>query len=210
MAALLPWPLSLLEARRGWVWAWVALELAFLLPLLPALLGGDPPIARAAMRELQLGVVARTLLWPALIVGMALATQWAGWALAAHAIILVAGVLALPAAIGWGPFSGEASITPGGPDQGLSPAALGLAELARSIRSATLVAALLLAALPLALAPIGLAPLILAAGFVVAGMLLRRIAGRWPRLTLRDALRFCWLRVLPLSAATLVCLIVVG
>jgi hypothetical protein len=172
------------------------------------MLGGDPPVVRAAVREIQLGVVARALLWPALVVGMTLSQQWAGWSLAAHGLILLAGVLALPAAIGWGPFGGEASITPGGPEQGLSPAALSLARLARSTRSAALIAALLIASLPLALAPAWLAPLMIVAGFVVAGALLRRIAGLWPRLTLRDALRFCWMRVLPLSAASIVCLIV--
>jgi hypothetical protein len=49
--------------------------------------------------------------------------------------------------------------------------------------------------------------LMIAAGLLVIGILLRQIAGRWPRMILRDALNFCLLRVLPLSLAVLVCLV---
>lgn len=205
--ALLPWPWSPIAGSTGWLWAWLALELAFILTLVAGLLSGDPRAARAAMRELQIGVAARGLLWPALVAGLSLGAAVGGWAVAGRLLLGFLGVLALPPALGWGPFAAETSITPAGAEEGFGPAATALAHLARATRGAVLLAVLLLAALPIALAAPWLGPLMLAAGFVVATLLLQRVADRWPRLTLRDALHYCWLRLLPVSVAVLVCFI---
>ncbi len=78
--ALLPWPL---QPATGGLWIggplalWIAVEGAFLVPLLPGLLAPSPLAARAAVREAQIGAAGRFVLW--LAVGTAL-WSGAGWA----------------------------------------------------------------------------------------------------------------------------------
>jgi hypothetical protein len=116
--ALLPWPL---HPAAGWSWLgspvalWAALEGAFLLPLLAGLLAPEPLGERAASREAQISAAGRCVVW--LAIGVALwaysigsgqaGAGWAPRALPGRALAALAGLMALPAAIGAGPFGAE-------------------------------------------------------------------------------------------------------
>lgn len=203
--AALPWPLSPAPAG-SWLWAWAGFELAFLIPLLSALLAGAPQVVRAAIREAQLGSFARALLWGALAVGLALHDNWSLAALPAHLLALIAGLALFPAAVGWGPFASERGITPEGPAAGLTPSARALLALSTDVRSGALLAAVALALLPTGLGPEWLGLAVVAGGFLVAALLLRRLDGRLVRLTLPAAIRFGLLAGVPLVAAATVAL----
>lgn len=206
---LLPWPLHpLMPGPGSWIWSWALLEAAFVLPLVPALLTGWPPLVRAVIRELQIGVVGRALLWTALAVGLVLGNNWSLAVIPAHLLAILAAAFAFPAAIGWGPFAAETSITPGGSDHGLDRATMELAATARSIRTTALIGGSLVALLPLAVLPpwVGLALLLLA--FVLAGVILKQFGSAFPRMPLPYALRMCWLRALPLGLAAVIYLAV--
>lgn len=208
--ALVPWPYHpLAPGDTAWFWAWGALEGAFLLPLLPALASGHPLLARAAIREAQIGVVGRALLWVALAAALLLRTEWSMEALPAHLLALLAALFAFPAAIGWGPFTSETSITPAGTDLGLDAPGRALAAFARAVRHAALLGVALVALLPLTLTQPWVGLVLIGAAFALVCVLLRQLAATWPRLPLPDALRLCWLRALPLSLAALVYLAVV-
>ncbi|NTU83965.1 MAG: hypothetical protein HGA45_32105, partial [Chloroflexales bacterium] len=200
--ATLPWPLHPVGGG-AWVWGWAAFELAFLLPLLPALLSGAPPVARAAIREAQLGALARALLWAALSGALAMHGQWTGALVVAHILALAAALAAFPAAIGWGPFGPEERVTPGGPAAGLPTPGHALDAWARDARAGALLAAILVAGLPVGALPPAVGLALVAAGLVIGAVLLRSFAGRLPRMTLPDALRFClvWPATLTLAAS---------
>lgn len=205
--AQLPWPWRPSGAGLGWLWAWAIFELAFLLPLLPALLAGSPRVVRAGVRAAQIGALARALLWGALGVALTAHGAWSPEALPAHLLALVVAALALPAALGWGPFAHEASITPGGPDAGLPPALVALGQLAESVRGGALLAAALVAALPVGVAApwVGLA--MVAGGFAAAALALRRWEGLVPRLALPAILRLGMLVAVPLLVVASITLI---
>lgn len=198
--AALPWPLNPAGAATAWLWAWAGFELAFLLPLLPALAAGAPAVVRAAVREAQLGAVARAALWAALAAALAAHGDWRPATAPAHLLALAAALLALPAAIGWGPFAGEELVSPGGTQAGLPDDARALDAWARDVRAGALAAATLVAALPVAVGPPWLGVAMVAAGLVAGLLGLRRGAGRLPRLTLPAALRLCALWALPAAA----------
>lgn len=224
--ALLPWPF---HPAAGWsaigspALVWALFEAAALLPLLPGYLSPQPLACRAAVREAQIGVAGRCVFW--LAAGAALWGQ--SWSLPrAPGFLLVAlgGLLALPAAIGAGPFGAERSLAPAGAEEGLDEDAKALVRLARSVRGAALIAALGVALLP-AIAGQGVPPAlagraasqiqpaialaIVALLFAVLALALRQLAGVLPRLTLPAALRWCWLRALPLALAGLLYLAVI-
>jgi hypothetical protein len=210
--ALLPWPLHPI-ASGSWIGSplalWVVVEGAFLAPLLPGLLAPTALAARAAAREAQIGAAGRFVIWLAL---GALLWSDAGWTLAelpGRALAALAGLLALPAAAGVGPFGAERSLSAAGAEGGLDEAAADLLRFARTLRGAALLAALIVAAL----APPGLRPPIaLALGialFLVCTLLLRRATLALPRLTLPGALRWCWWRALPLAVGGMIYLMIV-
>ncbi len=210
--ASLPWPLHPLPtmAATDWLLTWAAFELAFLLPLLPALFSTLPAIVRAALREAQLGVLARALAWSALGTALVLHDRWEGLALLAHLLALGAALVALPAALGWGPFSAETQITPGGVTAGLPAHLCAFDEFGRDLRAAIFLVALLVAGLPLGILPPWLGLLLVAGGVVLGAALLRNFDHRLPRLTLPDALRFCLLWCAPLSLAAAITLAILG
>lgn len=204
--ATLPWPLNPVSGAAAWPWAWAGFEAAFLVPLAPALATGLPAVARAAIREAQLGVLARAVIWLAL--GSALAAH-ADWRLATapgHVLALLAALLVFPAAMGWGPFGAEESITPGGAAAGLPDAARALDSWARDVRAGALLAAIVVAGLPVAVSLPGLGLLAVGAGFASIGLILRRVEGRVPRLSLPDALRLGLVWALPLAVLASVAL----
>ncbi len=202
--ATMPWPLHPAGGGTAWLWGWAAFELAFLLPLLPALMAGGPAVARAAIREAQLGALARAALWASLSVALAIHGSWADPDLVAHLLALAGALAALPAAIGWGPFGAEERISPGGTAAGLPAAEQALAGWAHDLRAAALLAAVLVATLPLGVLPPAVGLGLALVGLVLGPLLMRSFAGRLPRLTLPAALRFCLVWPLPLAlAATL-------
>jgi hypothetical protein len=213
---LLPWPLHPLD-RLPWVGSplalWAALEGACLAPLLPGLLAPSPLAAREAAREAQIGAAGRFVIWMAIGVALWSAAGWALGELPERALAGLAGLLALPAAAGVGPFGAERSLSAAGAEEGLDEATADLLRFARSLRGAVLLAAVVVASLPgsagaaLMQPPVALA--LIAALFVVVALLLRRAGSALPRLTLPGALRWCWWRALPLAVAGLVYLIIV-
>jgi hypothetical protein len=210
--ALLPWPLHPV-ASGGWIGSplalWVVVEGAFLAPLLPGLLAPTALAARATAREAQIGAAGRFVFW--LAIG-ALLWSDAGWTpaeLPGRALAVLAGLLALPAAAGVGPFGAEHSLSAAGAEGGLDEAAADLLRFARTLRGAALLAALIVAALaPAALRP-PIALALSAALFLVFALLLRRATLALPRLTLPGALRWCWWRALPLAVGGIVYLMIV-
>jgi hypothetical protein len=206
--ALLPWPwhpAGLSAAGVAWLWSWLAFELAFLLPLLPAIVAGSPPVVHAGMRAAQIGVLGRALLWVALGAALLLHDAWAPLALNGHSplllhlLALVAAGLAFPAAVGWGPYTAVSGWLPDGPDYGLEPITVQRAQAAHTVRTAALLAACLVALLPVAVVPplIGLILVLVAFNVVCLG--LRYLAGLFPRPTLPTALQRTMWRVLPLG-----------
>jgi hypothetical protein len=210
--ALLPWPLH--PAAERWSAAsplalWGAVEGAFLAPLLPGLLAPSPLAARAAAREAQIGAAGRFVIWLALGTLIWSGAGWTPTELPGRALAALAGLLALPAAAGVGPFGAERSLSAAGAEEGLDEAAADLLRFARTLRGAALLAALIVAALPLSLPRPPVALALIAALFLVLTLLLRRAAKTLPRLTLPGALRWCWWRALPLALAGLVYLMIV-
>ena len=210
--ALLPWPLHL---AADWAWIgrpialWAALEGAFLLPLLAGLLAPTALGERATSREAQISVAGRCVVW--LAIGLAL-WSGAGWAareLPGRVLALLAGLLALPAAIGAGPFGAERSLNAAGAEEGLDEATASLVRFARTARGAALLAVLIVASLPPALFQPWVTLLLFAGLFMLVALLLNRIAGALPRMTLPAALRWCWWRALPLAVIGLIYLIFV-
>lgn len=220
--ALLPWPLhpAASSSITAWVWAWAAFEAAFLIPLLPALLTGWPPVVRAAIREVQIGVVGRMVLWLALVIGLLLQASWDGfspqalWTLPAYALVLIAAYVVVPAAIGWGPFGAETSVTGGGVVAGLDAEVMALDRMARNTRTAALLVTTVLALVPVGLLPDGWlyqsgGVVLLVAVFVGVVLLMERFVGQMPRHTLPQALSICWWRGLPAGLAALMYLTMV-
>jgi hypothetical protein len=125
----------------------------------------------------------------------------------------LAGLLALPAGAGVGPFAAERSLSAAGVEEGLDETTTDLLRFARSLRGAVLLAALVISSLPgaagVALVQPPVALVLAAALFVVVALLLRRFSQSLPRLTLPGALHWCWWRALPLAVAGLVYLIIV-
>ncbi len=194
---LLPWPLHPLAIPPVGELAliWFVIEVAFVMPVLPALLAPAPLARRAAIRELQLGSAGRAVVW--LAIGALGAGVWQAAALGVvgRVLALLAVALALPAALGIGPFASERSIAPLGTASGLAEDTGQLGELARAACGAVLLVAVLIYAigpLPFAL------PLVLVL-FVLCCLGLRRLGRGLPRLVLPRALNWCLWRALPLA-----------
>lgn len=198
--AMMPWPFHPVGGAHAWLWAWAGFELAFLLPLVPPLAAGAPTVVRAAIREAQLGVLARAIIWAALTPALVAHADWRPALIPAHLLALVAALLAFPAAVGWGPFGTEESITPGGTRKGLAEPVRAFDAWAGQVRAGALLAAIVIAGLPVAAGTPEIGLLTGLAGFASAALLLRRIEGRIPRFTLPAALRLCIVGVSPLAA----------
>lgn len=202
--SLLPWPQSPIGALPAWdvwrVWAWT--EASCLAALLPGLASSLPAMSRAAVREAQIGVSGRAMLWIALLVGY----RWNGTTPLELGVLLLAALvalLALPAAAGWQPFGGEGGLGLGESDAYLAPEDVPLARLARDLRGvllALLVATLFIAAPHFSWWQQLMLKLWLAFAIVLVG---RSLQSSTVRRSLPLALRFCWRLVLPLALLAL-------
>jgi hypothetical protein len=199
-AVLTAWPLH--PAARSPVGnvlcAWIVLEAAALLPLLPGFASALPLAVRAASREAQLGLAGRSIIWVAVVVA-----SYAGSNLPGSLLAFVAGLLALPAATGLGPFGPEQSLEPDRLALGLDEPGVALLPFARLTRATVLLGLLASAAHPLWLfgAPVALVLILILA--IGCGFILRW-ATMIPRLTLPAGLSWCWWQTLPLALAGLV------
>jgi hypothetical protein len=164
---------------------------------------------------MQMSGAGRVVVWLAL--GTA---RWggAGWAIVAlpgRVLIGLAGILALPIAMGAGPFGAERSLSAAGAEEGLDEATAGLVRFAQRTRGVALFVALLIALVPPSAAggSFSIHPssalLLVASLFVVVSLALRQVAAVLPRFPLPTALRWCWWRALPLALAGVVYLAVV-
>ncbi|EFO79387.1 hypothetical protein OSCT_2735 [Oscillochloris trichoides DG-6] len=205
----LPWPYHPAQATHAWVWSWAALEVAFLVPLAPALATGVPKVVRSAARRAQIGVLGRAFLWLALGSALTIHDTWSMAALPAHLLALGAVVVAFPIAVGWGPFDDEISLGGAGLEAGLPPELRHLSTLARDVATAALLAITLVAVLPTGIVPPWLALIQILAAFIVVSLILRRMAGRLPRLPLLTSLRIGWAYAAPLAGAACAALLLV-
>lgn len=210
--ALLPWPLHP-ASERPWLGhpllLWATVEGAFLIPLLPGLLAPSPLASRGAMREAQIGVAGRMVIWLAIGAALWLDAGWELSALPGRLLAATAGLLALPAAAGSGPFAAERSLNLAGAEEGLDEQTTRLLRFVRVARGAVLLATLVITSLPLAAIAAPAALLLIVALFLVFALALSRTGAGLPRITLPAALRWCWWRALPLAAAGLIYLAVV-
>ena len=209
--ALLPWPQTPLPNGLfgAPLTAWLALEGAFLVALLPGLLAHDALINRATIREAQLSLAGRMILW--LVFGTLLwaLSSWTALNLPGRLLLALGGILALPVAAGWEPFSADTTLSPHAAEHGLDSATLALVQFARQARASALFAALGLAFIPRGQIQPLIALVLWLAIALVSALVLRRINGRIPRLTVPAALRWCWQRSLPLALLGLLYLAVV-
>lgn len=210
--ALLPWPLAGAgkAALGGPVAAWLALEGAFLLPLLPGLLSSSPLVNRATIREAQIGVAGRSVVWLAAGTLLWMPGQISLGSLPGWALLGVGALLALPAAMGFGPFAAERTLALEGAEHGLDEATAALLRFARTARGAVLLAATLLALIPRAQFRPQLALLVWVAAAVVAALVLERVGRHMPRMALPSALRWCWWRAMPTAAIGLLYLAIIA
>ncbi len=185
----LPWPWHPWPVPFGWLSAWVLLESAAWLPFLPALLAGTPHLVRAAVREAQISMLGRAILWGAVATGLTLADEISGWSSIGHGLVLLSTLLSLPAAINWGPFGPEPSLEPQGITAGLATRSAWELTFARDTVAAALIATSWLGSLPIALFPPWLGLLAIGGGSAGTALVLRWLRGRLPRLSVPSALR---------------------
>lgn len=211
-SALLPWPgrpVGGIGPLNGPIAALLAIQGAFLLALLPGLLNANALTNRATIREAQIGTAGQVVLW---VVLGTLLWQNGPWVVAqvpGRLLLAAAGILAVPAAIGVGPFAADRTLALSAAEYGLDKATAGFVQLARSVRGGVVLGAALLVLVPQGQVRPALAFVIWAALVLVVALVLRRLNGRTPRLALPNALRWCWWRALPLAAVGLIYLAVV-
>jgi hypothetical protein len=209
---LLPWPL---HPASHWSWIgnplalWATIEGAFLLPVLIGQFSSSPLAMRAASREAQMGIAGRCVVWLALGTALWYRPEWATALLPGRGLLLLAGILALPAAIGFGPFGVERSLSAAGVEEGLDESTTSLLRFVRTTRASMLLIALIVASVARAPIQPWIALLLIAAMFVVVVLLLRQIAAALPRFTLPGGLHWCWWRALPFAIIGIVYFIVV-
>ncbi|MBA3470253.1 MAG: hypothetical protein H0T53_11495 [Herpetosiphonaceae bacterium] len=203
VAAWLPWPGAPNGETRtlGDIWlVWAVLEGSYLLALLPGLQSATPMSTRAAIREAQLGAAGRMALWTALGVAIWAGQTWTLPSLPAHGLALLAALIALPAAVGWGPFAPDNGTTPGGAESELSRAAMQLGQWGRALRATVTLALVPLLALPrMPKVDWGINLALVLVVVLLLASIGRAINGNSVRRPLLDGLHWCFWRALPLA-----------
>ncbi len=185
----LPWPWHPWPQRYGWLITWALIEVTVWLTLLPALQAGAPRLVRAATREAQIGMAGRAVLWAVVAPGLTSSDAVTAWSLAGHLLVLLAGLVTLPAALNWGPFGPEPSLGPQGVIGGLATRPATALIFAGDARSAALISAVWLAGTPREFVPAWATLLIVSAGGIATALALSWLTGRVPRLSVPAALR---------------------
>jgi hypothetical protein len=210
---LAPWPFHpdpQLADLQHVLLIWALLEGAFVLPLLPTLVHSRSLATWAAWRELQIGVAGRVVVWFAIIAAIWLGGSWTLLAIPGRLVLLIAAVVALPAATGIGVFGPDRALTPDGADDGLPAGLVALLRFGRYLRSAALIA--LLAVATFALAPFTptTQALLMVGVLLLLIAVLPRLMTNTPRLTTLSALDWCCQRALPLATLAFVYLAVIS
>jgi hypothetical protein len=191
-----PWPLHPAQGDSvvgDLLVLFFCLEAASLLPVLAGTITRSPLAMRAASRTLQLGVAGRAIIW--LAIGATAVDVGDGpeyWA--ARVLLAVASVLALPAALGVGPFAVEWGLTPAGMEEGLGAGEAERARLARLTRNAAMIAVTLVYLVPRDVPIVSVGVII--ACFLVLTMVFSRLT-TLPRFPLPAGLRWCWFVAAP-------------
>ena len=190
--ALTPWPLhpALQQPMVGnLTLIWATLIGAVLLPHLAGLLAQDALAQRAVSRDMQISIAGLTIV--VLALGTLLTSDISLRVLPGRLLTLLGGMLAVPAAAGLGPFAPERSLSPRGAEEGLDDPTAVLLRFVRAARGAVMLGILsaLAAPPPLTIAPVGL---LIALALYVSSVLVIRVVVGLPRLTIANALRWCW------------------
>ena len=199
--AALPWPLHPADASL-WVGhpalVWALVEGAFLASAFASLLALSPLAARAALREAQVNMAGRLVLW--VVVGSLLwgDVGWNALEVLGRAFLFLVGVVAVAAAAGLGPFAPDASLAPSGAEEGLDADERWLAQMARQMRAGLVLALFVVGILPGSdVVQPWIAAMIALALFAVLLAGLRQARRTLPLAPLHTTVRWCLLRALP-------------
>ena len=198
----LPWPNLPWQTRRTadpWL-LWALVETSVIAAALSGLASSTPTASRVAVREAQLGVAGRLVMWigagTVLSARNAQALPAGDPLLAALVVAALGALLALPAAAGWPPFSyepfGNTSVYAALGDEDAA-----LAQLANRLLSVFWLALLATVFVPLPRFPWWVdLPMRLG---IVAGLasIARGLRGRFVNRPLGASLRWCWGIALP-------------
>ncbi len=191
-----PWPLHPAQGDSvvgDLLVLFFCIEAAALMPILAGMITRSPLATRAASRTLQLGVAGRAVIWLAIgatAIGVGDGPEY--WI--ARALLAIASVLALPAALGVGPFAVERGLTPAGMEEGLSAGEAERARLARLTRNAALIGVTLVYLVPQDTPIISIGVII--GCFLMLTVIFSRL-GTLPRFPLPAGLRWCWFVAAP-------------
>jgi hypothetical protein len=199
--AALPWPLHP-AGGSSWVGhpalVWALVEGAFLAAAFAGLLAPSPLAARAALREAQVNMAGRLVLW---VVAGSLLWGGVGWSaleVLGRALLFLVGVVAVAAAAGLGPFAPDASLAPSGAEEGLDAGERWLAQMARQMRAGLALALFVVGILPGSdVVQPWIAAMIALALFAVLLVGLRQARRTLPLAPLHTTVRWCLLRALP-------------
>jgi hypothetical protein len=199
--AALPWPLHP-AGGSSWVGhpalVWALVEGAFLASAFAGLLALSPLAARAALREAQVNMAGRLVLW--VVVGSLLwgDVGWNALEVLGRAFLFLVGVVAVAAAAGLGPFAPDASLAPSGAEEGLDADERWLAQMARQMRAGLALALFVVGILPGSdVVQPWIAAMIGLALFAVLLAGLRQARCTLPLAPLHTTVRWCLLRALP-------------
>lgn len=190
--ALTPWPLHPAAEQPGvgnLSLIWAALTGAVLLPQLAGLLAQGALAQRAVSRDMQINIAGLVIVILAL--GTLLTTEVTLRMLPGRLLALFGGLAAVPAAAGLGPFAPERSLSPRGAEEGLDGPTAGLLRFVRAARGAVMLGILSALAAPPPLT-VPLLGLLIALTLYISSVLTIRVVVGLPRLTLANALRWCW------------------
>lgn len=199
----LPWPLHPAGASP-WVGhpalVWALVEGAFLVPAFAGLLVPSPLAARATLREAQVNMAGRLVLW--VVVGSSLwgDVGWGALEVLGRLCLFLVGVVTVAAAAGLGPFAPDTSLAPSGAEAGLDVGERWLAQLARQMRAGLALALFVVGILPGSdIVQPWIAAMMALALLAVLLAGLRQARRTLPLASLHTTMRWCLLRALPVT-----------
>lgn len=204
--AALPWPFHP-ASDQSWMGhpalIGVLVESAFLAPVFAGLLASSPLAARAVIREAQVNGAGRLALWVAAGSLLWGDTGWTGLEALGRIVLFVAGLVAVAAAAGLGPFEPDTSLSPSGAEEGLDERERWLAYVARHMRASLALALFVVSVVPgTEVVQPTIALIIVIALFAVLIAGLRRARRTLPRVTLHTTVHWCLWYMLPVALIT--------